>query len=172
MFSDLMNFAALIAALAAAAAAIFTLMQARSARHSVETQLFIAFSDRYSDPKMSESLRHLINWYKLNPIGFAEKWHRSFIENDETAVKLDDARRIVSICFVDIALLYKNGQTNKRLANALAERFGLDVFYEICDTMYEQLYTNNQYTDYKFILKDIRRSYAVDGVFQPQGMQE
>lgn len=166
MLANILNIAALVAALAAAAAAIFTLMQARSAKATLQTQLFLAFGTRYSDPKMGEALTLLINYYKQHRDDFTDRWWQDFIQNKEEALKIEQARRLISTYFIDIARLYESKQINKRFCYLLLGHFGLDVYYNICRPMWLKLYAH-EYTDYAAILKTVRPSYGKQKAFNP-----
>jgi hypothetical protein len=159
MFESLSQQTSAVAAIAAAAAAVFTYMQARNTRQTLAAQLMLTFSERYSAPEMSNALRLLLQWQKENPSDFAEKWYLSFQNKDQYAIQLDDARRIISIYFIDIYLLHKHGQIRRHMAFNLLERFGLDV-YNICHPMYKKLYPEN-YPDYAGLLKSVRPSYIM-----------
>jgi hypothetical protein len=164
MISIILNLAALVAAVAAAAAAIFTFMQARSAKSSLQAQVFLAFSDRYRDAKISEAITLLLDWYKQHPDDFAELWYRNFIKNEQEALKLEQARRMIGRFFSDIGRLYESGQISKKSAYSLLGHFGLDVYYNICYPMYKKLYGDN-YPDYTMLLKNIRPRYSKNDKF-------
>jgi hypothetical protein len=166
MLSMILNLAALMAAAAAAAAAIFTLMQAQSAKATLQTQLYLAFSTRYSDPKVGESLALLVDYYKQYPDDFADRWWQAFLEKEEVALKLEQARRIISIYFVDIGRLYEIKQIDKRMCYFLIGHFGLDVYYNICQPMWLKMYPH-EFTDYAALLKTVRPSYGKQKTFNP-----
>ncbi len=166
MLSPVLNFAGLIAAIAAAAAALFTFMQARSARAALQTQLFLSFSSRYSDPRMGEALMLLINWYKADPENFAEVWFEGFLRQDGEALRLEQARRMVSIFFVDVARLYESRQINRKIAYHLLAYSGLDVYYNVCHPMWKKLHAE-RYGDYAELLKRIRPAFTINGTFDP-----
>jgi hypothetical protein len=72
-----------IAALAAAAAALFTYMYTRSANATLRSQLFLAFSDRYSEPAMSDAIIKLMKWREDHPTDFADVWFAKYQAGDE-----------------------------------------------------------------------------------------
>jgi hypothetical protein len=166
MLSPVLNFAGLIAAIAAAAAALFTFMQARSARAALQTQLFLSFSSRYSDPEMGKALMLLINWYKANPETFADIWFEGFLRQEEGALRLEQARRMVSIFFVDVARLYESKQINRQIAYHLLAYSGLDVYYNVCHPMWKKLHAE-RYGDYAEVLKQLRPGFTISGSFDP-----
>ncbi len=166
MLPAVLNFAGPMAAIAAAAAALFTFMQARASRAALQTQLFLSFSNRYSDPRMGEALMLLINWHKAGPENFADVWFEGFVRQDEEALRLEQARRMVSIFFADVARLYESRQINRRIAYHLLAYSGLDVYYNICHPMWKKLHAE-RYGDYAEVLKRIRPGFTISGSFDP-----
>jgi hypothetical protein len=154
-----LNVSALLASVAAAAAAIFTFMQARSAQSTLRTQLFLSFSDRYSAPEMGVSIRKLLKWRQQHPSDFAEVWFDKYKRGERESVELEEARRTVNRFFVDIGRLYATGQIGRKFAYVLLEHYSLDVYYGICHPMWKKLYPQ-PYIDYVEILKKIRPSYG------------
>jgi hypothetical protein len=104
-----------IAASGSAAAALFTYMYARSANATLKSQLFLAFSDRYSEPAMSDAIIKLVNWRDEHPSDFANAWYEKYRAGDEEGLQLERERRALNRYFVDIARLYKRKQVDKKL---------------------------------------------------------
>ena len=152
-----------IAALAAAVAALFTYMYTRSANATLRSQLFLAFSDRYSEPAMSDAIIKLMKWREEHPTDFADVWFAKYQAGDEEALQLERARRALNRYFVDIARLYESKQVDKKLAYVLLGHFGLDVYYEVCHPMWRKVYPSG-YRDYTGLLKTIRPRYGADGL--------
>jgi hypothetical protein len=152
-----------IAAVAAAAAALFTYMYARSADATLQSQLFLAFSDRYSAPAMSEAIMRLMKWRDAHPDDFAQVWFEKYRAGDEEGLELEKARRALNRYFVDVARLYESRQVDRKLAYVLLGHFGLDVYYEICHPMWKKVYPSG-YRDYADLLKSVRPRYGEQGL--------
>jgi hypothetical protein len=161
--SVLSSLSTAIAALAAAAAALFTYMYTRSADATLRSQLFLAFSDRYSEPAMSEAIIKLMKWRQAHPTDFAEVWFARYQAGDDEALELEKARRALNRYFVDIGRLYESKQVDEKLAYVLLGHFGLDVYYEVCHPMWKKVYPAG-YRDYTSLLKTIRPHYGDDGL--------
>ena len=108
----------------------------------------------------------LTNWYKADPAGFAGAWFEGFLRQDAEALRLEQARRMVSIFFVDVARLFESGQINRKIAYHLLAYSGLDVYYNVCHPMWKKLHAD-RYGDYAEVLKQLRPGFAISGRFDP-----
>ena len=148
-------------ALAAAAAAF---QQARSARYANEAQIFLAFSARYNDEAMANSLRLLVDWHRRNPDDFAEKYAHDLRVKNQAAIELNAARRTVSRYYTDLGRLFFGGLVTRRLARTVSANNGINVFFVICEPMNEAQHPQRDKTFAK-ALKKARRRYGKGEVF-------
>ncbi|MBK8545087.1 MAG: hypothetical protein IPL62_17030 [Caulobacteraceae bacterium] len=118
-----------LTALAALISALVSLATAKNQSIMVEASLWPDFSRRYKNDDMSEALQALVKWYHARPTDFVEEWDRLLKQDDAHAKLLDRHRRIVTLYFMDIANLYKDGMISKRFGRFVANQAGLNVFY-------------------------------------------
>ena len=128
---DVSIYAAAMAALAAMAAAIASFMQISMSAKANKALVFLEFSDRYDKTKVTEAIRVLLDWKKKTGETFVGEWTAEFLERTPRAIEVNIARRSLNRYFDDIVRAYEVGLLDKRLANALADRFGLLSYYDI-----------------------------------------
>lgn len=156
---------AALSAIAAAAAAIFTYMQVRGNQLTMKSQLFLAFSEKYSSPEINEAIITLIDWYKEHPNDFAEIWYTQYRARNERALEIEKSRRTLNRYFVDVARLYNAKMINKEFAKMLVSQFGLSVYLKICLPMWDKLY-QNKFPSYAKIIDSIRGSYGDEDILE------
>ena len=165
ILQDISIFAAAVAAVAAMAAAIASFMQISMSAKANRASVFLQFSDRYDKTKVTEAIGVLLDWKKNTSEDFVESWAAQFRAGTEAARKVNIARRSLNRYFDDIVRAYEVGLLDKRLANALADRFGLLIYYDIVAPMNQAL-LGDKYLDRSLTLRKIGASYNGDVVLE------
>jgi hypothetical protein len=145
--------------LAALAAALGALLQARRTAQTNAAQLFLSFSARYNSQEMADAFRQLVKWRLSTGENFAMVWNQLRQKGDKEALSLNRARRLVSRYYYDVARLRQVGLINTKLARALLANNGLMVFYQVCEPLNDARH-NNRERSYSQTLKKIRASYG------------
>lgn len=155
---DIVLWSTALAAIAALAAAIAAFFQGRLAREANLATVFLGFTSRYDDPKITNAINALTSWRKRAGAGFAETWVMKFEQRDALAVELNGARRDLNRYFDDIALAYDAGILGKRLARVVAAHYGLLVYFDIAVPMNRAL-LRGDFPDRSKILRKIGAKY-------------
>jgi hypothetical protein len=97
-------------------------------------------------------------WYKINPDDFVERWIKQRGSGNPEMRKLEAQRRMINRYFINISQLYQSGYIDKKLAHAVANHGGLNVWYKIVTPMTRAVY--NTGTRYPENLKKILPQFA------------
>ncbi len=114
-----------------------SLSQAKGVEKSTEATIFLSFSDRYNSDAMRDALRFLVGLYSQHESKFPGSVLDAFRDDEQMATRINDARRLVSRFYFDIARLYRAKLISRALAKALLANNGLNVFYKICEPLNE-----------------------------------
>jgi hypothetical protein len=126
---------AAIAAFASMVATFVAHSQMREATRANMASVFLAFSSRYNEPVIADSIRKLIDWRRGQNDGFADLWFSQFKKGDDEALALNAARRTMSRYFGDVVRAYQDGLLSRKLARSMTSNFGLLVYYDIAMPM-------------------------------------
>jgi hypothetical protein len=158
LIRDVVQTAAAIAAMAAAA---FSYLGIAHSRRAQQSTVYLGMAARYDSPDMRDACNKLLAWKRLYGDRSAQAWSMGMSAGSEDALAVNTARRIVARHFLNIAKLRKINAIDSASARLLAECYGLNVFYQIVVPMNELLAADVR--DFEALtqrLMKIRRTYA------------
>lgn len=158
--AGILNYSALLtmgSAVAAACAALATWLQSHRARVAYEADMLLSMGNRYNTAEMAAALRILARSVDTGA-SVPSRWHAAYLSGDEKAQEINNARRLVSSYFIDIARLSLSGVITRRMAYILISRRGLDLFYRVCEPLNDRHYPERNKA-YVKRLRSIRPRY-------------
>jgi hypothetical protein len=116
-------------------AAIAAWKSTQATKRAAEGAFLNRFLEQFSTAGFLRALRLLRNWKHEKGEDFARIWYESLKREDREALKIDLARRKVSLYFHRALLLTDSGYADENFLKAVLSLGGVDILYEIVEPM-------------------------------------
>jgi len=115
---------------------------------------------------MVESLRLLSAFYFADKSNFPKNWLSLKAQKSDEFERVDSARRLVWLFFMDIAMLRKAGLISARFAREISAHNAINIFYTVCVPINELLNPDRgRSREYLDILKSVRTKFGDGEIF-------
>jgi len=154
-------------AVAAALAAIASLLQVRSAAHGNEIDAYLRLMQDYGSPEMRGAISDLAAFWRDRRESFETAGEAFLAERErdpDAASKLRGQCRLLTSFFGNAARLHDTGFISRRLFRLLISRPGLNVYYDVCEPINLARNPTGHSKKYGAVLRRVVRQYG-DGTY-------
>jgi hypothetical protein len=138
-----------VSCIGAAISGYYAYIAGRLSKGNIAYQFFV----RYSDEKMRQALIKMGNFKKehknKHKEDFIDVWFAAYVNKEDWAMDLEEARHIIKYFYRDIATLYQSGCINYQTAEKICSAGGVFLFTECIIPMEEKVnslpYKNEYY---------------------------